>query len=569
MSAGAQERFTTQVVIVPVFAGKERRLANTAGDIVRRRLAGAFPKAELRVVSEGDMEGWMRELGFERDDILNDAELRVMARYFRADERVTGTVMRVGGKVRVEATIAAVRDLRLAQPLVAEGASVAEAAEKLASEVIAARRQFAPVRRCENAMREARPADAVTAVSQAIATYAAAVPARLCLISALTAQAATADTIASVATAALKYAPTNPLALEQLAMALDAQGKSAESAPIWVRLLATDTTSEALIERVVNELARGGNAAVAQPLIDQGSERFPDNLSLLRLRWLVHLATNDWNGATAAGERLLARDSVSQADPDFHARLATAFRSDSQPTRALSIAAGAAARFPRDAAVHVVYLQLLRAENEAALPRALAAFPESAELQVIAAQAYKGSGNTAGALEAMRRALAANPRLPHGYLQLAQLEFDAGNVDRAYGAIEAASQHGESPATVAQFALARGNDLYKAAIASQKRDDFQRAVTFLSLAAKLSPTAEAKFLLGASSLSISESAATEAPVTKSCDLSKLAEASLTEAEINLIGGGSVAPDAAKQYLDYVTKLRPYVEEQIKTFCSGN
>ena len=63
-----------------------------------------------------------------------------------------------------------------------------------------------------------------------------------------------------------------------------------------------------------------------------------------------------------------------------------------------------------------------------------------------------------------------------------------------------------------------------------------------------------------------QSAATEAPTTKSCDLSKLAESSLTEAEINLVSGGSVAPDAAKQYLDYLAKLRPYVADQVKTFC---
>jgi hypothetical protein len=53
---------------------------------------------------------------------------------------------------------------------------------------------------------------------------------------------------------------------------------------------------------------------------------------------------------------------------------------------------------------------------------------------------------------------------------------------------------------------------------------------------------------------------------ESCELSKLAGSSLIEAEINLVGGGSVAPDAAKQYLDYVAKLRPYVADQVKSYC---
>ena len=120
--------------------------------------------------------------------------------------------------------------------------------------------------------------------------------------------------------------------------------------------------------------------------------------------------------------------------------------------------------------------------------------------------------------------------------------------------------------TAAQFALARGNALFKSATASKKREDFQRAMRFLSLSTRLAPTAESRFLLGASALSVGQSAATEAPTTKSCDLSKLAESSLTEAEVNLVSGGAVAPDAAKQYLDYLAKLRPYVADQVKSFC---
>jgi tetratricopeptide (TPR) repeat protein len=179
----------------------------------------------------------------------------------------------------------------------------------------------------------------------------------------------------------------------------------------------------------------------------------------------------------------------------------------------------------------------------------------------------KVSGNAVGALAETKRALAANPRLPHGYLQLAQLEIELGQTDSAYTALELASKFGEDKATVAQFALARGNTLYKAATATQKRDDFQRAMRFLTLAAGIAPTAEAKFLLGASALSVSQSAASEAPQSKSCDLSKLADASLTEAEINLVSGGSAAPDVAKTYLDYVAKLRPYVADQLKSFCA--
>jgi tetratricopeptide (TPR) repeat protein len=366
----------------------------------------------------------------------------------------------------------------------------------------------------------------------------------------------------------LVTSPANPVALEALAGAYDAADKPSDAAPVWVRLLATDSTNEDLIEKVVTALSREGNAKIAQPLIDAGTDLHADNLILLKLRWLVHLAAKDWKGAIAAGERLVARDPATQSDPDFYGRLANAYRADSQPTRGLSTIAAGVAKFPENAPLYISYLQMLHAETEVALPRGLAAFPENPELHVLAAQNLKTSGNAAGALAETKRALAANPRLPHGFLQLAQLQVDVGQVDSAFVSTQQAPKYGEDSATVAQFALARGNALYKAATGTQKREDFQTAIKFLALAELIRPSAQAKFLLGASALSVSQSAANEAPATKSCDLSKLADASLTEAEINLVSGGSVAPDAAKTYLDYVAKLRPYIADQLKTFCGS-
>jgi tetratricopeptide (TPR) repeat protein len=564
----AQQKFTTQVLIVPAFRGTDRGIAGKASDIVRSRVGGAFKRDELRVISGGDIDDWLRLSGFEENAVLSEGELKEMARKFRADERITGLVIRSPNRVHIDAELTLIRDLRMSQPLAADGSTVNEAAESLARQAIAARRQLVPLRLCENAERENKHAEAVAAAAAGIAAFPDAVPARICLLNTLARIDAPADSVIAVSEAVLKVAAANPIALEDLAMALDSKGNSEAAAPVWVRLLATDSSSESLIDRVVNALAREGNAKLAAPLIDRGTEQHPDNLPLLKLRWLVHLAFDDWKGALDAGERLLERDAASRASPEFYTRLAMAYRADSQPARALATAAMGVSKFPKEAPLYVEYLQLLHAENEAAMPRALALFPESAELHALAAQTMKSSGNAAGALEETKRALAANPKLPRGFLQLAQLEMDAGQPDSALAAIGLAVRNGEDKTTVSQFALARGNALYKAATGTQKREDYQRAIRFLSLADTLAPSPQSKFLLGASALSVSQSAATEATPAKSCELSKLADASLTDAEINLVSGGSAAPDAAKQFLDYVAKLRPYVAEQVKTFCAS-
>lgn len=565
-TAGAQQKYTTQIMIVPAFRGPDRSAGGKASDVVRGRVASAFPKSELRVVSDGDVDDWLRRSGFEENSVLTEGELRELAKKFRADERITGVVTRANGTVHVEASLTLVRDARLTQPLVGDGATVSEASEAVAREAIAARRQFVSLRQCENLARDGKSVEAAAAASAGVAAYPRAVPARICLLNALTKLDAKPDSLIAVASAVLAIAPGNPAALVDLAQAYDAEAQPSSAAPMWVRFLATDSTNEETIDRVVNALSREGNARFAQPIIDRGTDDHPENLALLKLRWLVHLATNDWKGAVDAGEKLLARDAAAQVDPEFFARLASAYRSDSEPARALSVAATGVAKFPHDAPLYLLYVQLLRAENDVALPRGLAAFPDYSELHVLAAQSMKGAGNSAGALAETKRALAVNPKLPHGYLQRAQLELDVGQVDSAYVSIEQAPKYGENPLTAAQFALARGNALYKAATASQKREDYQLAMRFLTLATTIKPSAEAKFLLGASALSVSQSAATEAPATKSCDLSKLAESSLTEAEINLVSGGSAAPDAAKQALDFVAKLRPFVADQLKTFC---
>jgi Tfp pilus assembly protein PilF len=168
----------------------------------------------------------------------------------------------------------------------------------------------------------------------------------------------------------------------------------------------------------------------------------------------------------------------------------------------------------------------------------------------------------------MRRALAADPHLAHGWLQLAEYEMALGQPDSAFAELQRALANGENGGTVAQFALARGNDLYAAANGTKQRADFERARRFLTLANRLQPTPQSAFLLGATALSVSQTAATEAPTIRSCELVRLADSTLTEAQQNLATGRSVAPDAAQQFLDYASTLRPYVTNQMKALCPG-
>src|SRR4051812_11585235 len=78
--ARAQQKFTTQILLVPAFRGADRGIAGKASDIVRSRVAGAFRRDELKVVSGGDIDDWLRLSGFEQNAVLSEGELKEMAR---------------------------------------------------------------------------------------------------------------------------------------------------------------------------------------------------------------------------------------------------------------------------------------------------------------------------------------------------------------------------------------------------------------------------------------------------------------------------------------------------------
>jgi hypothetical protein len=74
--------------------------------------------------------------------------------------------------------------------------------------------------------------------------------------------------------------------------------------------------------------------------------------------------------------------------------------------------------------------------------------------------------------------------------------------------------------------------------------------------------------MGAAALSVAQSAATEAPRTKDCELSRLGFDMLAIAQPNLAAGVEVAAEAVKQYQDYLTQLQPVSAKQVEVFCKG-
>jgi tetratricopeptide (TPR) repeat protein len=450
--------------------------------------------------------------------------------------------------------------------------NVDRAIEQLAARIHESRSQLKFQRRCENFLRDGQGAQAIQAAREGVASYARGALARTCLVTALRLTGAATTQVLQEAMGVLAIDSISPYALESAALSLDSLRRRDEAAGMWLRLAATDSNNLELLERVVWSMAEGGNSRHAEPLIVRMSDRHPDNVALLRQKWRVTYDTRNWPVAIGAGERLLALDSAAVADSVFFLRLATAYRANAQVFKAVETVARGVATFPKDPRLYALYTQFVKEESDTVIARGIAMHPNSAELLALSAKDLRARGKVAEALDASKKAVELDSTMTQGRLLIAQAEIELGRPDSALATLQRAIAAGEEKIAVAQFALAKGNTLFRAANGTKTRGDFQLALRFLAFADSLRSTPQTKFLLGAAALNLAQAALTDAPkITvkeESCVLSHLGAETIPLARASLEAGQDVSPEATKQFLDYLDQISPYADKQIAAFCTA-
>lgn len=577
LPAWAQKKtpeFTRQGLLITNFAPRgtaDLGFGRKTGDEVRSHVGKVSNKREVDVISGGDIRYQLERSGLPEDTLLDEPTIRQLGRLMRADEYVLGAVERAPQNVRITGRLVLMRDPRLSEPLPpASAPELGLAADQFGRSLAAARAELAPQRRCENALRDAQPQRALQFAREAVAAYAQGVLAHVCLTWALRATGAPAVDVLEAAKKVLAGDSLNPHGLEGAAIALDSLHRRDESATYWLRLAETDTANLELTQRVVYALVLGGSTRRAEPLIVRAADANPDSLTLRRLAWRVTFENRHWPAAIKQGEALLASDSTAARDSMLTLRLASAYRANGDTYKALALAARGVAAFPGDVKLYTLYTQFVKSEADTVVLRGIAQFPRSAELLAMNARELRAKGQLAEALAASRQALAVDSTLDRGELMIAQGEIELGRPDSALIALRRAVSRGEDTALVAQFALARGNALLKAANGTKSRDDFHLAMRFLALADTLRRTPQSAFLVGVAAYSITQSALSDAPKmpekTQSCELSHLGAETLPVARAGLEAGQEVSPEAAKQFLDYLGQMEPYFQRQIDAFC---
>lgn len=583
VAADAQRRppleFTQQLILVANFqvgtkpTRNDFKFGRNVADEVRDKLGDAINGKEAKVIGGFDTHQTLELSSYSPDTTLTMEELWIQGQFLRADEIVTGTAARLpNNQVKVDAVLYLWRDVLLKQPLPSVTArSTGDAAKIVAQHIAAARQQIKPQRRCENALRLNQPEQGLRFAREGVQAYSRGTLVRTCLMWALANTRAPVTAILEEAQHILAIDPTATYALEAAAVALDTLRRRDEAADMWLRLADTDPTLIPLIERVVSSMADGGNSRRAEPLITRAVNENPTSIQLLRQKWRVTNDNRNWPVAVETGERLMRLDSVAIQDSIFYQRLATAYRYNDQPFKAIEWAARGVAKFPKDAKLYALYTQFIKTESDTVIGRGLAMFPSSAELAALNARDLRNRGKVAESLDFSKRAVELDSTMAQGRLMIAQAELELGRPDSALVTMKKAAAAGEDSTGLAQFALSKGNTLLRTANGTKSLADFVVAMRYLAFADSLRPTPQTKFLLGVSAVSVAQTALMEAPNAKEkeqrCTMAQLGAETLPIARVGLDGGNEVMPDAAKQYRDYLDLISPYAEKQISAFCT--
>jgi len=547
-AASAQRRPPDPVprVMIATFMSADKDLGQKAAEELRNRVTRDADARKLVVIPKVDINKTLEASGYSTTEALQPNDAKALASLLRADEYIEGVAIKTPTGVKVETRLILARDQSLGQPLPpVEAGNVGQAAAQISKSYQQAREQLADEKNCYTLFREQKNADAILIARKAIAKYPNATIAAVCMANAYYAMKQQ-DSVLAIAERITAIDPRNIPALRYEAEIYQGRNDTDKAVPVLTRLMAADPSNDKLREDVIAMLVRSGKAATAVPIVEEAVAQNPGDPKTLQLAWRVFLAAQQAEKVAATAAQFAERAAVTGAemikadtalaDSAYFIRTAAAL-STSNPTRAAELVSQGTAKFP-----------------------------QNATLQVVRANTLSKAGQNAQALTAINAALAANPKVDNGYAQKILILNAMNMPDSVLNTLKLAQAAGVDKKTLGQLALKSGSDAYKAGNASKKREDLARAVQFLTLADQLDPSADAKFLAGASAFLIGQSAVNEAQDTKSCALARMAKENFGIAQDNVPAGLQSYPDAAKQLLTAIPQFTPAVDDQIRRFC---
>ena len=534
----------TKRSVVTTFRGDPEAGVRLANEI-RNRIQSDFNIRQLMPVSKKDIDNTLVASGYRPDSALSPNDIKELAKLVRGDEVIDGEIRKSGAGYRVNARLFLPRDVALSQPLISvESANLGDVAKQIVREYDNARKQIPAVQECETALRGQKIDAAAAAARKGVGSYGRATIARLCLANAYQAWKSGPDSnskpwkdsVLAVTNAITAVDPNSTMALRLQFGVYEAQKDEPKMMQTLIKLMGSDPTNLQLREQVIATLVTSGKAAEAIPIVDSLVKANPGDPQFMRTRWLVLRAANRPKEAIAAGQAYASADPTA-ADSGYYQRMIQDLAADSAFGKAAEMAAQAIAKYPRNASLYLV-----KAQNE------------------------RRAGQLDAAIASLRKGLELDPKAPGANLLLAQMNVDTGKLDEAIAAVKAdVAADATNKERNAQFLVGLANQAYRAAAASKKPEDFQKALKLAQASEEINASPQAKFFAAISAWQVLAPTLQQGSKWKCAD-ARAAEANLTVVSTMMPGGGSVDAGTAGQIMGAVPQAQQYIDAQSKRLC---
>lgn len=410
---GGPPRPDTPQLLVSVLASSDRHVGVEATDAIRKRIQDEHRAEQLYVVPEAKVKQILIAAGYPPDSALGTSDVLELTRQARGDYALDGTVERTSSGVRTLVRLIT----RRGQTVVAEplapiiGKDFGEVAKQVDRAVSDALRALAFNRDCMNALVMSDYTKAMAAAQEGLKIRPTSAALNQCVLSVLLATKATPDSIIPVASMITSVDSGNVIAWASLGDAYTLKGDTARALDAVRALHRIEPANENITSSYINRLVLTGQFEPALAVLDTALRATPDNTSLLRQRWLIHLRLRQFANALVSGKALIAAD-TSAATVDFYERQLASARGAHDTTSARAIAVDAVARFPRTVEFLMIRTRDALDEGQPSealglVARVLAIEPTNGAAWQMAIAAQAKANGSDSAIATARRALAA------------------------------------------------------------------------------------------------------------------------------------------------------------------
>jgi tetratricopeptide (TPR) repeat protein len=509
-------------------------------EALRNRVQSENSIRQLYVLPRNDINNYLTSSGYKADSALSVSDLKELAKLMRADEILDCTGAKTSNGVHVDARLLLARDVALAQPLAGVDAKdPGDAAKRLEHELSDARKALPEYRKCENALRDQKWAEAITDARAGLAKDPNSTLSQLCLMSAFQYGKSGPDSVLKVAEAIMHSDSTNTLAMRNAVDAYMTKGDTTKAVQTMIRLSRFDATVRPTL---VTTLGALNKPDLALPMVTEMLQDNPGDPQLLRMRFLLLASAKDYKKALQAGEDWLKADTAA-ATADMYTRLTAIALADSQPQVASQYAARGVQKFSNNADLYMMYAQTLRK-----------------------------SGQLQQSLDAAKRAVELNPKVDQGIPFILVTYSDLKQPDSAMAWAKRAIAAGADKNAVGQGLLPIVGAAVKAAQdttgkdAAQMRQAWMTAYQVSSTVDSIAPSPQLKLFVGLSSFQVGLNALQNLNKSRSCADAQLADDMWSASQIALPQAAAYDRNTAGQLMGAIQQYYPNIAPAKKALC---